>query len=219
MGAHNTGKIMAWVGSALWAAFAVGAPLGTFLYASRGFTAMALATMLFPLGALLLVVPLRGPKALEPGPARVPVRHRAKRRGTRSRARVRRRRFGAVTTFIVLLYAEHGWSPAWLAFTTLSVAFMVGRLVFRDLPDRMWREGRVRQYLDRSRGADIDLAPHRVSRRVARARRPASRPDRKRNQLGRRVPCKYAARALRCRARIELQITRPSRADALPVSS
>src|SRR6266480_3871565 len=59
MGAQNTGKVMAWVGTALYAAFAVGAPLGTTLYASDGFTAIALATILIPLVTLLLVPFLR----------------------------------------------------------------------------------------------------------------------------------------------------------------
>jgi MFS family permease len=45
--------------------------------------------------------------------------------------------FGAITTFIVLLFAQHGWGHAWLAFTVLSIAFMVGRLIFGHLPDRI----------------------------------------------------------------------------------
>jgi len=45
--------------------------------------------------------------------------------------------FGAVTTFVALLFAERGWQPIWLAFTALSVAFMVGRLLFGHLPDRI----------------------------------------------------------------------------------
>src|SRR5439155_4128177 len=44
--------------------------------------------------------------------------------------------FGAITTFVVLLFAEQGWGPAWLAFTALSVAFIAGRLAFGHLPDR-----------------------------------------------------------------------------------
>jgi MFS family permease len=58
-GPQNTGKIMAWVGTAMYAAFAVGAPAGTTLYASYGFAAIALATTLIPLFTLLLVAPLR----------------------------------------------------------------------------------------------------------------------------------------------------------------
>jgi predicted MFS family arabinose efflux permease len=58
-GPQNTGKIMAWVGTAMYAAFAVGAPAGTTLYAGYGFAAIALATTLIPLFTLLLVAPLR----------------------------------------------------------------------------------------------------------------------------------------------------------------
>jgi len=58
-GAQNTGKVLAWMGTAMYAAFAVGAPAGTTLYGSFGFTAIALATTLVPLAALLLVAPLR----------------------------------------------------------------------------------------------------------------------------------------------------------------
>ena len=45
--------------------------------------------------------------------------------------------FGAITTFIVLLFAQHGWGQAWLALTLLSLAFIVGRVLFGHLPDRI----------------------------------------------------------------------------------
>jgi MFS family permease len=45
--------------------------------------------------------------------------------------------FGAITTFIVLLFAQHRWGQAWLALTVLSVAFAAGRIVFGHLPDRV----------------------------------------------------------------------------------
>src|SRR5438309_8211333 len=58
-GPQNTGKVLAWMGTAMYAAFALGAPAGTILYGSHGFTAIALATTLVPLAALLLVETLR----------------------------------------------------------------------------------------------------------------------------------------------------------------
>src|SRR5207302_1083162 len=58
-GPQNTGKVLAWMGTAMYAAFALGAPAGTILYGSHGFTAIALATTLGPLAALLLVARLR----------------------------------------------------------------------------------------------------------------------------------------------------------------
>src|SRR5437867_9187035 len=58
-GAQDSGKGLAWMGTAMYAAFALGAPAGTILYGSHGFTAIALATTLAPLATLLLVARLR----------------------------------------------------------------------------------------------------------------------------------------------------------------
>jgi MFS family permease len=134
--AQNTGKVMAWVGTAMYAAFAGGAPAGTALYASHGFAAIALATTLVPLGTLLLVAPLR---AVAPQP-------RARPALTKVASAVwvpglglafSSIGFGAITAFIPLLFAARGWSPAWLAFTAFAGAFMVARVVFGHLPDRI----------------------------------------------------------------------------------
>jgi MFS family permease len=45
--------------------------------------------------------------------------------------------FGTITTFAALVFAERRWGSAWLAFTALSVAFILGRVVFGHLPDRI----------------------------------------------------------------------------------
>jgi MFS family permease len=44
---------------------------------------------------------------------------------------------GAITTFIVLLFAQHGWPQGWIALSLLSIAFAGGRIVFGHLPDRI----------------------------------------------------------------------------------
>jgi predicted MFS family arabinose efflux permease len=59
MGTRNTGKVMAWVGTALYTAFASGAPAGTTLYSTFGFRAVAIATALIPLAGLPLLVLVR----------------------------------------------------------------------------------------------------------------------------------------------------------------
>src|SRR3954453_20233178 len=59
LGVENTSKVLAWVGSALFGAFAAGAPIGAALYAGHGFIGIALATTLLPLATLALVAPLR----------------------------------------------------------------------------------------------------------------------------------------------------------------
>src|SRR5207253_2813452 len=53
---QNSGKVIAWIGTAMYAAFAVGAPAGTALYATHGFLAIGLATTIAPLATLLLIM-------------------------------------------------------------------------------------------------------------------------------------------------------------------
>ena len=57
-GPANTGRVIAWVGMAMFAALAFGAPVGTTLYAYGGFIAVAVATILMPLVTIMLVAPL-----------------------------------------------------------------------------------------------------------------------------------------------------------------
>jgi MFS family permease len=102
----------------------------------HGFVAIALASALIPLGTLVLVVSL--------SPTAPPSHARAG--FTRIIAVVwlpglalalSGVGFGAITTFIVLFFAQHGWGQAWFAFTALSVAFIAGRLIFGHLPDKV----------------------------------------------------------------------------------
>src|SRR6266581_4851465 len=120
-GAQNTGKVLAWMGTAMYAAFALGAPAGTILYGSHGFTAIALATALGPLAALLLVARLR----------RVAPTARSRPAFSKVVAAVwlpgaglalSSVGLGAVTAFVALLFAARGWT-VWPAFTTFAVAF------------------------------------------------------------------------------------------------
>jgi MFS family permease len=133
---RSTGKVIAWIGTAMYAAFALGAPIGTALFASYGFVAIALATTLMPLVTLLLVGPIRS----------VTPQHRGRPAFTKVIGAIwvpgiglafSSIGFGAVTTFISLLFAERGWSPAWLAFSAFAASFMVVRMFFGHLPDRL----------------------------------------------------------------------------------
>src|SRR5438067_2149540 len=119
-GPENAGKAMAWVGTAMYVAFAVGAPIGSALYAAYGFEAIALATTLVPLVTLPLVLP-------RPTVAQTAHTHRpsfAKVVGAVWAPGVGLAfssvGFGAITTFAVLLFAQRGWSLAWLALTVFA---------------------------------------------------------------------------------------------------
>src|SRR3954453_11365624 len=135
-GSQHTGTVMSWVGTALYTAYAIGAPAGSGLYASSGFVAVGVATMLLPLATIGLVVPLRraAPSATAAPPLSAIVRAIWRPGVALALSGVG---FAAITTFVPLLFLERGWSHAWLALTTFSVAFMLTRIAFGHLPDRI----------------------------------------------------------------------------------
>src|SRR5881396_125616 len=130
-GPRNTGKVLAWMGTAMYAAFALGAPAGTTLYASYGFDAIALATTLLPLATLMLVWSLR----------RVAPTARGRPAFNKVIAAVwvpgiglalSSVGFGAITAFVSLLFAARGWT-VWPAFTAFAVSFILARVFFGHL--------------------------------------------------------------------------------------
>ncbi|UQR65207.1 arabinose transporter [Bradyrhizobium sp. C-145] len=133
--AGSTGKVIAWVGSAMFAAFAIGAPAGSVLYAAYGFAAIATATVVAPLLTLLLVVRL---------PA-VPPLHQQTRTSFAEvfgavwlpglGSALGSVGFGAVTTFAALLFANRGWANGWLAYSAYAIAFILARVFFSHVAD------------------------------------------------------------------------------------
>jgi MFS family permease len=135
-GPSNAGRVIAWVGTALWAAYAAGAPAGTGLYSHYGFTSIALATTLLPLVSLVLVIPLRGlPVSGHASPSVKRVLRAVSVPGLGMALTAVG--FGTISTFGALLFAERGWDSAWIALTALGVAFILGRMVFGHLPDKL----------------------------------------------------------------------------------
>jgi MFS family permease len=134
--AGNTGKVIAWIGMAMFAAFAIGAPAGSALYAKYGFAAIAAATAAAPLVPLMLVARL---------PAVAPTHHArfsfVKVIGAvwvpGLGSALGSVGFGAVTTFVALLFANHGWANGWLAYTAYAVAFIIARFFFSHVADKV----------------------------------------------------------------------------------
>lgn len=133
--ARSTGKVIAWVGSAMFAAFAIGAPAGSMLYAAYGFAAVAITTAVAPLLTLLLVVRL---------PAVPPLHHPTRASFAEVLGAVwvpglgsalGSVGFGAVTTFVALLFANRGWANGWLAYSAYAAAFILARMFFSHVAD------------------------------------------------------------------------------------
>src|SRR5207249_4798739 len=135
-GRKNGGRVIAWVGMAMFAALAFGAPVGTALYAVGGFGAVAVATTLIPLITILLVAPLAAippQRGAQPGLMKVV--------GTvwmpGFGSALSTIGFGAMIGFSSLLSAERGWSPVWLTFSAFAVALVAARLVLGHVPDKL----------------------------------------------------------------------------------
>jgi MFS family permease len=135
-GPANAGKVIAWVGMAMFAALALGAPLGTALYSFRGFASIAIATALIPLVTMLIVAPL----------AAIPPHRGARSHLLKAAATVwmpglgsalSSIGFGTMIAFSSLLSAERSWNPIWLLFSAFAIALVAARLFLGHLPDRL----------------------------------------------------------------------------------
>lgn len=131
---RNTSKALAWVGSAMFAAFAAGAPIGSALYSRYGFGAIALMTMLLPLMTLFCVVAPRAVPAVPRMQAGV-MKVMASVWFPGLGAALSSIGFGAITAFSALLFVARGWA-AWTAFTVFASVFILTRLFLGHLGDR-----------------------------------------------------------------------------------
>ncbi|NIE52578.1 MFS transporter [Pantoea sp. Ap-870] len=136
VGPANAGKVMAWIGIAIYGAWALGAPLGVAIYHGWHFTGIAMAIIVVPLLPLLFITQVR---AVAPtSTKRTPfykVMGAVWRPGLGlALASVG---FGMITAFIALLFAARAWGNASLAFTAFGVAFIAARLFFAHLPDKL----------------------------------------------------------------------------------
>ncbi len=135
-GPQNAGKVMAWVGIAMYGAYAVGAPAGVAVNGRWGFTGIAVAAVILPLLSLLLVASVR---AVAPTAARRTPFYKVLGQVWSAGLGLALSSvgFGVITAFIALLFAERGWGNASLAFTAFGLAFIGARLFFGHLPDKL----------------------------------------------------------------------------------
>lgn len=136
VGPRNAGKVMAWVGIAMYGAYAAGAPAGVAVHTRWGFAGIVAATVFIPLLALSMVtaIPPVAPTATRRTPfykvlgaVWVPGMGLA----------LSSVGFGVITAFIALLFAAKDWGNASLAFTCFGLAFIGARILFGHLPDKL----------------------------------------------------------------------------------
>ncbi len=137
MGPAHAGKVIGWVGMALFAAYGFGAPAGAWVYGHFGFAGIAAATVLVPLVALALA--WRRP-ALMPVAAGVKVPfYKVLGIVKLPGLALTLASFGyaSINAFVVLLFVQRGWGSAALAFTSMGAGFIAVRLLIGHLPDKL----------------------------------------------------------------------------------
>lgn len=131
----RSAQVIAWVGMSMFAAIAVGAPIGSWVFDQFGFFGIALASALVPLLSLAFIAPIhplapvaavKTPISAVLGAVLLPGIGFALSGIT----------FGAVTVFLTLHFSVQGWAGGALAFTTFAVALIATRIVAGHLPDR-----------------------------------------------------------------------------------
>ncbi|MCC6622245.1 MAG: MFS transporter [Deltaproteobacteria bacterium] len=135
-GRARAGVVMAWVGIAMYGAMSIGAVLGASIAHHFGFVAMSIAAALAPLAGLV-AARLARPVAATGG-ARLPFRHVARRIALPGAGlALAALGFGAIASFAVLHFEARGWSGAALATAAFGAAYVLARLAFGALPDRL----------------------------------------------------------------------------------
>lgn len=136
VGPQNAGKVMAWIGTAIFGAYAAGAPLGVALSDSHGFIAISAAILLLPVFALAMTARTH---ALPPLAQRRTPFHKvlASISGPGLGLALCSIGFGVIMAFMALLFVSKQWGDSALAFTTFGVAFIGARVLFSHLPDKV----------------------------------------------------------------------------------
>ncbi|MCY0853462.1 MFS transporter [Cupriavidus sp. D39] len=132
----NVGRTIAWIGTAMFVALALGAPLGSFLFASFGFASIGLATCV---GAAVILPLVASLPAIRPTPQSWKAAKQVLRAVWMPGVAMAFSSvgYGVMTAFAVLLFVQRGWQPAWLSFTAFAAALIVARVFFGPLPDRL----------------------------------------------------------------------------------
>ncbi|WP_174866505.1 MFS transporter [Pectobacterium polaris] len=132
----HAGKVIAWVGTAMFAAMALGGPVGTLLFDAFGFKAIALLTLLLPL--LVLIYLARMP-AVPPPPQGAHASFGSVMQAVwlpGLGAALASTGYCTILAFSSLYYSAMHWQPVWMAFTAFGVALIVARTFAGHLPDR-----------------------------------------------------------------------------------
>jgi MFS family permease len=136
VGPQRAGMSMSWTGIAMFAALAIGAPVGMTLYHHWGLQAAMAACVIAPLLAIGIV--LAATSYASPAGHRLPF-HRVIGQIWREGLGLMLQGIGlsGLTAFASLYFVTRGWAHAGLVMTAFGVGFIFIRIVLGHLPDRI----------------------------------------------------------------------------------
>jgi predicted MFS family arabinose efflux permease len=137
VGPAYAGRVMAWSGIAMYSALALGAPLGLEIDHLGGFSAVAISAIFFPACGAVVTALMAG-AAITPGIQRASAWRVVRAIWMPGVAMaLASSGIGVIAAFLTLRYQTEGWSHAGLALTGFGAGYILVRLIFGGLPDRL----------------------------------------------------------------------------------
>ncbi len=133
---RRTGRVFALIGMGAYGAFAVGSPIGVALYDRAGFVGVMGACALVPLIGLAMVLPVAA-VAVRVGERTPFWRIVGRIRGPGLALCLAGIGSAAIGAFMPLLFLQRGWPHVGLGLTAFGGAFVLARILFGHLPDRV----------------------------------------------------------------------------------
>ncbi len=137
VGPQRSGKVLALVGASMYGALAVGGPIGLLLLDRLGFIGAMAVSAVLPCLGLLAILSMAGipphPQAMRPSFLSVMGRIW----GHGLIVCLQGIGFAAIGSFFVLYFLHRHWSYAGLGFTAFGGGFVLVRVLFGHLPDRL----------------------------------------------------------------------------------
>jgi predicted MFS family arabinose efflux permease len=136
MGSARSGRVLAMVGAGLYGAFAVGGPVGRALFRAIGFPGLMLVCTVLPLVGMAVLARIPG---VAPHPGNRDSFWRVLGRIWREGGVVGLQGvgFAGLGAFISLYFLSRHWSYAGVGLTAFGAGFVLMRLMFGHLPDRI----------------------------------------------------------------------------------
>ncbi|MCK0197712.1 MFS transporter [Ancylobacter sp. 6x-1] len=137
VGPARSGKVLALVGAALYGALAVGGPIGLALFERLGFAGAMAVSAALPCLGLLAIAPLAGVPVVS-AKARPSFLRVVGRIGPHGAiVCLQGIGFAAIGAFFALYFLDRGWAHAGLGLTAFGGGFVLVRMLFGHLPDRI----------------------------------------------------------------------------------